>query len=50
MAKDRWCWWCGLDVSRRKDGACQACNAYRAKYGKLPGPLVLERRAERMCA
>lgn len=42
-----WCVHCDLDRSRRRDGVCDACNSYRAKYGSLPGWTVLQRRVER---
>ena len=43
----RWCSHCDVDRARRRDGVCDACNAYRSKYGRLPPAGVVRRRLER---
>lgn len=47
MTTERWCGHCDIDLSERRDGVCQACAAYRRKYGELPSIDVVARRVER---
>ena len=47
MSDTRWCAHCDARPSRRADGVCDACNAYRHKYGQLPPDDVLVRRQRR---
>lgn len=46
----RVCRHCLDQPTRRSNRLCDPCNAYRARYGRLPGPDVLERRAQRRIA
>ena len=41
------CTWCAIDPPAYSEGLCRPCYAYRAKYGHLPAPQVLDRRMSR---
>jgi hypothetical protein len=47
---DRTCTHCGWRPLRRRNGLCDACNAYQHRFGQLPDKAVLVKRGRRDAA